>query len=119
MQTTEQTPSGGGDRRSRTDRRKPVLACHQPVAERRASGGRRASDATKVSCPFCGDTQSSVVRSRGLVIDDQVARRRQCAGCKKTFPTAERVDYDTLGRELAATNGEQALGLNDAAPPAH
>lgn len=120
MQTTERAASSSGaDRRALPDRRRPtrVLSTKKPAeTERRSTGGRRATDATKVGCPFCGSTQSTVVRSRGLVIDDQVARRRQCAECQETFPTAERVDYDTLGRELAAKNGEQALGLE--APPA-
>ena len=61
---------------------------------------RRASDALKMSCPYCGSSQSSVVRVRGLIENDAIRRRRECAKCGNRFPTTETVDHECLEREL-------------------
>jgi hypothetical protein len=90
------------DRRQRHDG--PPLG----VVERR-NGGRRASDAIKMSCPFCGASESSVVKSRGGIAIDQVRRRRECVECGERFPTFERVDHELLQRELAARHQEDLL----------
>lgn len=54
-----------------------------------------------MSCPFCGASESLILRSRGLVTDDRVGRRRQCAECGRRFPTSERLNREVLERELA------------------
>jgi len=51
-----------------------------------------------MACPFCGASESGVVRSRGALILDQVHRRRQCV-CTERFPTFEQVDWAAFGRE--------------------
>lgn len=56
-----------------------------------------------MTCPYCGCSESAVVRSRALIASDKVRRRRQCAECGEQFPTAEGVDYDQLRQELQAT----------------
>lgn len=70
------------------------------VERRRGAPGRRATDALKMSCPFCGASESHVVRSHGSVTTDRVRRRRQCAECGRRFPTSERVDRELLEVEL-------------------
>jgi transcriptional regulator NrdR family protein len=62
--------------------------------------GRRATDALKLSCPFCGCSESAVVRSRGLVATDGVRRRRECVDCGSRFSTLEQVDRLSLVQEL-------------------
>lgn len=53
-----------------------------------------------MACPFCGYSESAVIRSRGAVATDQVRRRRECAGCGRRFPSYERVDRAQLEREI-------------------
>lgn len=75
-----------------------------PELERRTTvttSGRRATDAIKMACPYCGASESAVVRSRGAVNADLIRRRRCCVDCGEQFPTFEAVDQDTLARELA------------------
>jgi DNA-directed RNA polymerase subunit M/transcription elongation factor TFIIS len=93
---TEQEPKDArkGDRR-RVDQGPP-----DGVERRQAT--RRATDALKMACPFCGASESAVVRSRGALAVDQIVRRRECAQCGKRFPTFERVDKAALMRELQA-----------------
>jgi len=59
---------------------------------------RHASRALKMACPFCAASESSVVRSRGAILLDQVHRRRQCI-CTERFPTFEQVDWAAFARE--------------------
>jgi hypothetical protein len=63
---------------------------------------RRASDAKKPPCPWCGGCTSSVYRSKGVLTSDRYRRRRQCADCGEDFPTAEELDVDLFLGELAA-----------------
>jgi hypothetical protein len=70
---------------------------------------RRASEGKKPPCPFCGSCTSSVYRSKGLISFDQYRRRRQCADCRKDWPTLEGLDLDLFVPELAA----QGLTLQD------
>jgi len=69
---------------------------------RRSERRRRATDALKMACPFCGASSSAVVRSRGAIANDVVRRRRECADCGQRFPTSEVVDHAALARELEA-----------------
>ena len=88
------------------------------VRERRVCpSGRRAYDAIKMACPFCGDSASAIVRTRGGVRDDKVGRRRECAHCGGRFPTAERVDEVLLIRELEERHGAGAVDAILAATP--
>lgn len=80
-----------------------------PTGERERRGGRDrrhltksglvATDAMKVSCPFCGSSESAVARSVGLLETEGIRRRRECASCGQRFPTLETVDYAALTRE--------------------
>ena len=87
-------------RRNTDDRRQVTVAVPAELDRRVVT--RRATDAIKMACPFCGASESAVVRSRGAINDDIVRRRRECAECGKRFPTFEAVDQETLARELAA-----------------
>lgn len=84
----------------RVDRRQVTVDIPRAL-ERRVSL-RRATDAIKMACPFCGASESAVVRSRGAINEDVIRRRRECAECRRRFPTTELVDKETLARELAA-----------------
>lgn len=59
---------------------------------------RPASRALKMACPFCAQCESSVVRSRGAILLDQVHRRRQCI-CNERWATFEQVDWAAFGKE--------------------
>jgi len=91
------------DPRSGADRRQVTVAVPAGFDRRRtATSGRRATDALKMSCPFCGASENGVVRSRGAINEDLIRRTRECADCHKRFPTFEAVDQETLARDLAA-----------------
>ena len=47
-----------------------------------------------LKCPFCGETESSVVDSRDA--SDGVRRRRECLGCHGRYTTYERLQRPTL-----------------------
>lgn len=101
---------------SRPDRRTRNLGPPKGHERRTAAAGRRATDALKMACPFCGGSESSVVRSRGAITDDKVRRRRECAECAKRFPTSERVDQALLDQELAAGGQPTLFALRDDPP---
>lgn len=90
-------------RHAPADRRHVEIAVPSDLDRRHSvtSSGRRATDAIKMGCPYCGASESAVVRSRGAVNADLIRRRRECAECGERFPTFEAVDQDTLARELA------------------
>jgi hypothetical protein len=100
----------GGHARVTPERRNRDIGPPNGVERRVAA--RRATDAIKMGCPFCGTSESSVARSWGAIQADQVRRRRECAnpacideaGKRRRYPTFERVDYTDpdLQRELAA-----------------
>jgi hypothetical protein len=90
---------GGGDRRTSN------LGPPAGVPDRR-QGGRRASDAIEMSCPYCAVSESTVVDSRGDVERDTVRRRRECASCRRRFPTQQAIDWRALLREF---NGDDTL----------
>jgi hypothetical protein len=69
-----------------------------------------------MECPFCGDSRSAVVRSRGLITRNKIHRRRECANCGGRFPTTERLDRELLARELEE-RGAQPPPDVDAGPP--
>lgn len=105
------TTAGGGSHKGTLDRGDRALDRRQraqgpPVGvddrRRTTVSGRRATDALKMACPYCGASESAVVRSRGAIVADQVGRRRECADCGERWPTYERVDREALARELAA-----------------
>lgn len=85
------------------DRRTVDLGPPPGTRERRArhttKSGLTATDGLKMACPFCGASESAVVRVRGLVVTDAIRRRRECARCGQRFPTSEAVDHDLLARE--------------------
>lgn len=87
---------------STNDRRRANVGPPSGVPERRTHttrSGLTASDADKMSCPFCRWRQSAVVRGHGCIQIDAVHRRRECARCGNRFPTKETVDYECLERE--------------------
>lgn len=95
---------GGGDRRRRE------LGPPEREPERRTGATR----GLKMACPFCGCSESSIERSKGLITKaDRVRRRRQCVECGRRFPTTERVDYELLELELGA---EVETGVLDPPP---
>ena len=63
---------------------------------------RRASDALKPSCPYCGCAASAVYDSRGDVDRNVYLRRRECAECGRDWPTVEDLDRERFARELQA-----------------
>lgn len=86
------------DLRRGADRRQVALAVPETL-ERRVSA-RRATDAIKMTCPFCGGCESAVVRTGGALDADEVSRWRRCTDCQYRFPTSETVDLSKLRREL-------------------
>jgi hypothetical protein len=89
------------DVRRPTDRRTADIGPPAGVPERRKTKfGRRVTDAQKMACPFCADSESAVVRSEGRLVWDRIKRRRECAGCGRRFPTKEEIDWDALLKEL-------------------
>ena len=76
------------------------------IPERRRPRAFKAG--LKMACPYCGASESSIVRSRGAIEDDKVTRRRQCGnpactdgnGNRRRFTTSERVDYERFELEL-------------------
>lgn len=103
----------------RAERRQVDIAVPTEL-DRRArhttSSGRRATDAIKMACPFCGASESAVVRSRGSLNEDVIRRRRECVSCGKRFPTLEAVDMATLERDLAIDE-RQRLTFHVVIPP--
>jgi 5-methylcytosine-specific restriction endonuclease McrA len=83
------------------DRRRHNLGAPDGVERRDVTRVRRATDALKMACPFCGASESSVVKSRGSIATDQIRRRRECGECGERFPTYERIDHELLNQELA------------------
>jgi hypothetical protein len=75
---------------------------------RRTKSGLIATDAMKMACPFCGGSESAVVRSEGRLTVSEIARTRECATCGERFYTSETVDTRRLSRQLAerATKGQ-------------
>lgn len=89
------------DHRALPDRRQSQQGSAPPAGQpERRLRPRRVSDALKMSCPYCGASESGVVRSRGTVIVDQVRRRRECGSCGNRFPTSEMLDEQALRTEL-------------------
>lgn len=54
-------------------------------------------------CPFC-QSVTDIYNSRPTNQATQTWRRHRCRGCKRTFTTRERVDYDGLVNVETATN---------------
>jgi hypothetical protein len=99
---TESSPAV--DERSTTDpdRRQQDVGPPPGQPDRRVTpSGRGATDALKMACPFCGGSESAVLRTRGLIRASAVRRRRECLDCGERFPTTEAVDLECLQRELA------------------
>lgn len=48
-----------------------------------------------MKCPFCGESETSVLESR-IVEDGSIRRRRKCAKCDKRFTTVEQVKKSFL-----------------------
>lgn len=95
-------PAGVEDRRhTEIDRRAATLGPPTGLTDRRhrTRSGLVATDAIKMACPFCGGSESAVVRVRGLIDSDAIRRRRECASCGERFPTSETVDRELLDRE--------------------
>lgn len=49
-----------------------------------------------MDCPFCGNTQLTVVNSRPTKAGTQIWRRRKCLNCKQSFSTYERINLSYL-----------------------
>ncbi len=47
-------------------------------------------------CPFCANTDTSVLESRVAEDGQSLRRRRECAKCQKRFTTFERIEGPTL-----------------------
>lgn len=94
-----QGPRAGGVSTHTSARRDTARSPRTASAQHVTQSGRNASDALKMGCPFCGASESCVVRSRGLITGDKIRRRRECASCGEIFPTAERLDRATLVHE--------------------
>lgn len=45
-----------------------------------------------MKCPYCGNTDSSVLESRLSEDENSIRRRRECGSCDKRFTTYERVE---------------------------
>lgn len=106
-----QDPSGSGRHTRRGDRRVRHVGAPGGL-ERRGGHGRRATDALKMACPFCGNSESRVTKTNGRPTDDKVYRRRECAECRRRFSTSERVDREQLEKthpELAQLFEDQDL----------
>lgn len=87
----------------------------------RTRPSQRATQAPKMGCAFCDAVTSAVVRSRASITKDEVHRRRQCAGCGKRFPTAERIDWPLVWKECPSRRPTSAptggRPRKDAPPP--
>jgi hypothetical protein len=110
------TPKPGGDRR-KVDVGPPTRSRERRVRHTTPSG-LVATDGLKMACPCCGGSesavmktsgeircavcdhvQSEVVKVRGLIEEDAIRRRRECASCGARFPTIEAVDQVRLAQE--------------------
>jgi len=49
-----------------------------------------------VHCPFCANTETSVLESRVAEDGQSLRRRRECAKCQKRFTTFERIEGPTI-----------------------
>lgn len=49
-----------------------------------------------MKCPFCGNSETSVLESRVAEDGQTLRRRRECGKCQKRFTTFERVEGPTL-----------------------
>ena len=47
-------------------------------------------------CPFCANTETSVLESRVAEDGQSLRRRRECAKCQKRFTTFERIEGPTI-----------------------
>jgi hypothetical protein len=94
------------DRRSRD---RDDVAPRRRRERRVTPRGRRASDSIKLECPFCHESASAVLSSRGGVVESKVQRRRECVGCGERYPTKETLDQEGLERELAQKYGPSVL----------
>ncbi len=75
---------------------------------------RRASEALKPPCPWCGSPMSSVYDSCGDKWKEVYHRRRQCGECLRDWPTIEGLNREKFAKELAAVGKTLAdLGLTD------
>ncbi len=45
-----------------------------------------------MKCPYCQNSDSSVIDSRDSNEGETIRRRRECSGCQKRFTTYERID---------------------------
>lgn len=45
----------------------------------------------KMNCPYCLNSDTAVLESRGLPDEEGIRRRRQCKRCEKRFTTHEKV----------------------------
>ncbi len=52
----------------------------------KSTNGRRH---VRLRCPHCNHPVSYVTCSQGTEGDEEVRRRRECAGCEKTYWTSE------------------------------
>lgn len=98
-------PTGVPDRRhADADRRTTAIDRRgEPDRRHRTRSGLIATDAMKVGCPYCGGSESAVVRVRGLIHADAIRRIRECASCGERFPTAETVDRELLEQQRGTT----------------
>jgi transcriptional repressor NrdR len=46
----------------------------------------------KMKCPYCGESDSSVLESRLTEDEQSIRRRRECNKCQKRFTTYERIE---------------------------
>jgi hypothetical protein len=68
-----------------------------------------------MGCPRCGSSRSTVIRSRGAMSSDTIARTRICTDCRLEFPTAERIDRVVYALQLQA-RGELLPSAYDLPP---
>lgn len=68
-------------------------------------------------CPYCNQTGSEVVETRVGEEENNIRRRRLCAGCSKRFTTYERIEGVTLivrkrdGRREQFSRDKLKIGL--------
>lgn len=71
-----------------------------------------------MKCPYCGDSESKVIDSRGA--GEVIRRRRECLSCGARFTTQERVQLHSIfvikkdGRREEFRRDKLALGIRKA-----
>lgn len=67
------------------------MSCAGTIVSTLVKSSAHVLERAPMHCPFCRDTDSKVVDSRGTEDGNAIRRRRECLSCGKRFSTVETV----------------------------